>query len=248
MRLKSKTAVVLVLLAACMLFISSGCTTKVSKMESPTKHGEAGMIAERPEVVESGDEALKLLEEGNRRFVSGEIATKEFGKEELEKLAGGQKPFAIVLSCSDSRVPPETIFDWDLGDIFVVRVAGNVDDVISLGSIEYAAEHLKVPLLVVLGHSKCGAVKATVEGGEVPPNIAAIAKKISPAVEVAKAEHSGEEEIVEGAVVENVKNVLASIEKNSPVLKELIEKKELKVVGAKYELESGKVEFLEAAE
>ncbi|MHB8840583.1 MAG: carbonic anhydrase [Candidatus Aquicultor sp.] len=186
-----------------------------------------------------------MLKEGNARFAEDKLAEKDLGGSKREELVKGQKPFAIILGCSDSRVPPEDVFDQGLGDLFVIRVAGNVDDTISLGSIEYAAEHLNVPLLVVMGHSGCGAVQATVEGGEIPPNIGAIASKIEPSVEIAKSRDKEESAIIEDAVVENVKAVVKDIEANSPIVKELIEKGKFKVVGAKYELATGEVEFLE---
>jgi len=223
---------------AAMLAVS-GCQTQVAS---------EGEKLENPAVVKTGDEALRLLKDGNARFAGDELAIKDTGEERREELAGGQKPFAIILSCSDSRVPPELVFDQGLGDLFIVRVAGNVVDPIALGSIEYAAEHLHTPLLVVMGHSKCGAVTAAFEGEELPPNIAAIAKKISPAVKVAKAGHGEEEELIEAAVTENVKEVIKDIEKNSPILKELAESGKIKIIGAKYELETGEVEFLKEAE
>ncbi|MEK7804022.1 MAG: carbonic anhydrase, partial [Deltaproteobacteria bacterium] len=108
----------------------------------------------------SADEALKKLIDGNNRFVQSAQAQKDIGNNRRTELTKGQHPFAVILSCSDSRVPPEHIFDQGLGDIFVVRVAGNVADSIELGSVEYAAEHLGVPLILVLGHQSCGAVKA----------------------------------------------------------------------------------------
>lgn len=111
--------------------------------------------------------ALELLKEGNARFVSGALTPKDHYKEERQKLSEGQHPFAVVLCCSDSRVVPEILFDQQLGDLFVIRNAGNVVDLHVLGSIEYAVEHLGAPLVVVLGHSNCGAVTATCQGGEV---------------------------------------------------------------------------------
>lgn len=239
-KIKGYSLVLIMLVLAITALVISGCEVKTTS----TEESEA-VKYERPDVVESGDEALKLLKEGNERFANDALASKDIGSDRRKELTAGQKPFAIILSCSDSRVPPEEVFDQGLGDLFVIRVAGNVDDTVTLGSIEYAAEHLHVPLLVVMGHSSCGAVKATVEGGEVPPNIGAIAAKISPSVEIAKKESQEEEEVIEAAVVENVKATIKSIEANSSIVEELAEKKELKVVGAKYDLETGMVEFLE---
>ena len=161
-------------------------------------------------------------------------------------MAKGQKPFATVLACSDSRVPPELLFDQGLGDIFVVRVAGNVVDPISLGSIEYAAEHLGAPVLFILGHSKCGAVKATLElKGKPEGNIGAIVKKIMPAADTAKKKGGTPDEIFETAIKENVKNVYKDIMKNSKIMKHLSEEGEVTIVGGEYDITTGKIEMIE---
>jgi carbonic anhydrase len=133
----------------------------------------------------SGSDALAQLKKGNERFIAGQLQAKGF-EEERKALSKGQHPYAIVLTCSDSRVSPEILFDESLGKLFVVRVAGNVVDPVVLGSIEYAAEHLHAKLLLILGHESCGAVKATLDGGYVPPNIMALLSYISPAAQIAK--------------------------------------------------------------
>lgn len=184
------------------------------------------------------DMAQNMLIDGNNRFVVEKYADHEIGKAKRAELAKGQHPFAVIVSCSDSRVPPEILFDQGLGDIFVVRVAGNVLDAIELGSVEYAVEHLGVKLVVVLGHEKCGAVKATVDGGELPPNIKAIADKIQPAVAAAKAKPVGD--VYETAANTNVLNMVDSL-KNDPILNHVAG---VQFIGAKYHLESGKVEFI----
>lgn len=191
-----------------------------------------------------GEEALKLLKEGNERFVMGKPVVKDISAQKRMLLSGGQKPLAYILSCSDSRVPPEIIFDQGLGDLFVIRVAGNVSDTIALGTIEYAAEHFHTSLLVVLGHSNCGAIKAAIEGGEFSPNVGAVIAKIAPAVKIAKARNVDEKDIIRDAVVENVRDVIKDIRSNSPVIKEMEEKGKMKIIGAVYDLESGKVQFL----
>jgi carbonic anhydrase len=160
-----------------------------------------------------------------------------------EELTAGQQPYAIILGCSDSRVPPELLFDESLGQLFIVRDAGNVADSVTLGSIEYAAEHLHAKLLVVLGHTSCGAVKATLAGGDVPPNIGAIANRIAPAANRAKAKHLDEKETALEASVENVREQMDACVGQSTLIRELVEKNELKLVGAIYDLETGKVEF-----
>ncbi|MDD3306856.1 MAG: carbonic anhydrase [Acetobacterium sp.] len=192
----------------------------------------------------SSEDSLKLLEEGNARFVSGGTTTKDISEAKRENLSvEGQFPFAVIVSCSDSRVPPMQIFDQGLGDLFEIRVAGNIMDPVSLGSVEYAAEHLGSPLIVVMGHEKCGAVKATMEGGEAPGSIGSIVEKIKPAVEKVTASGIPEDQVYEKAIDENIKNTIADIEK-SPIVEELVASGELKVVGAKYDLDTGKVEIL----
>ena len=130
----------------------------------------------------NSQQALELLKTGNTRFVSGALTPKDDYTELREKLSTGQHPFAVVLCCSDSRVAPEIIFDQKLGDLFVIRNAGNVVDDDVLGSIEYAVEHLGTPLVVVLGHSCCGAVTATCQSGDLPGHIVDIAQRIRPAI------------------------------------------------------------------
>jgi carbonic anhydrase len=197
-------------------------------------------------VSETGQEALQKLMDGNKRFVSGSLAQKDLSAKKREELAKGQKPFATVLTCSDSRVPPEILFDQGLGDIFIVRVAGNIVDPIALGSIEYAAEHLNAPLLIILGHSKCGAVKATLESkGKPEGNIGAIVKKIMPAVDTAKKKGGTQDEILETAIKENVKNVYADVMKNSKIIPHLVEEGKLTIVAGKYDITTGKVETIE---
>lgn len=194
---------------------------------------------------QKGEEAYTKLMEGNKRFVSGNLMQKDLGDARRKELAKGQHPFAIVVTCSDSRVSPEIIFDQGLGELFVVRVAGNVVDSIALGSIEYAAEHLHAPLLIILGHTHCGAVTAAVDKkGKPEGNIGAIVKKIVPAVKKARAKGGSREEIIANAIKENVLLVGKEIEKKSPLLKHLIEKGELKVVSAVYDISSGTVEVI----
>ncbi len=194
----------------------------------------------------SGDEALQKLLDGNKRYVEGKFASKDLGdSRRTEILKGGQHPFATIISCSDSRVPPEHIFDQGLGDIFIVRVAGNVVDPIALGSIEYGVEHVHTPLLMILGHSDCGAVKATLGAkGEPEGNIGAIVKKIQPAAKKAKKKGGSNEEVLETAIKENIMNVYSDVMK-SPIVKELVHEGKLKVVVAEYNLATGKVEMLE---
>jgi len=193
----------------------------------------------------AGDESLQKLMDGNKRYVEGTPINKDLGDTRRKEILKGQHPFATVITCSDSRVPPEHIFDQGLGDIFVIRVAGNVVDSIALGSIEYGTEHVQTPLLILLGHSDCGAVKATLGAkGEPEGNIGEIVKKIQPAVKKAKKKGGSNEEVLETAIKENVMNVYADVMK-SPVIKELVHEGKLKIVAAEYDLATGKVNMLD---
>jgi carbonic anhydrase len=191
------------------------------------------------------DETLKKLMDGNQHYVSGQPAQKDIGAVRRTELVKGQSPSAVVLSCSDSRVPPELIFDQGLGDIFVIRVAGNVVDPVALGSIEYAVEHIHVPLIIVMGHDHCGAVTATIQGGKPEGNIRAIVRKIAPAVRRAKTTGKKGDDLLQAAVLENARNVTTALTRESKIIKHLVDNQKLKIVAAKYSLETGKVELLE---
>ena len=190
---------------------------------------------------------IKRLQEGNLRYVKNDPAPKNV-KILRSALVKGQKPFVTVLTCSDSRVPPEMIFDESLGQVFVIRVAGNVADSAGIGSIEYAAEHLHTGLLLVLGHESCGAVKATIEGGEVPPNIGSLVWRLQPAVREAKAKGLKEKELLSSAVEQNVQQQIAWIMGNSAVIAKMADEGEVKVIGGIYDLETGAVRFLDTKE
>ncbi|MGI6453910.1 MAG: carbonic anhydrase [Syntrophomonadaceae bacterium] len=197
---------------------------------------------QRPENI-TPDFAQQLLLEGNGRFVAGNLVPRtDLEARRKDLFAKGQKPFAVILTCSDSRVPPEILFDQGLGDIFVIRVAGNVVDSLAMGSLEYGAEHLQAPLLVVLGHSRCGAVKASVDGGEAPGSIGTIVDKLKPLVDSLKADGLSGDELCQKVEDENISATIREIEK-SPVIHHLVDQGKLKVIGAKYCLDSGKVSF-----
>lgn len=202
-------------------------------------------LSESPSV--SPARAIARLKAGNARFVSGKLKAKHLLRERKE-LVKGQTPYAIVLSCSDSRVAPEIVFDETLGKLFVVRVAGNVVDPVALGSIEYAAEHLHVKLLLVMGHESCGAVKAAIAGGETPPNIERLIERIMPAVKIARQRGLDEAGTLRVAIEENVKLQMENAVKESEVLHELVEKKQFRIAGGVYSLQSGRVKFVSAGE
>jgi carbonic anhydrase len=189
----------------------------------------------------SPEEALKSLKDGNNRFISETNISPGRDLNFVKELAHGQHPYAIVVCCSDSRTPPELLFDEGFGKLFVIRVAGNIVGQYELGSIEYAAKKLGVQLVLVLGHSECGAVHATVEAHDYGANINSIVSAIMPSVEKAKTKQG---DVMENAVEENVLAVQKNIEGDTE-LKGLYSESKLKVVPAVYHLETGKVTFLE---
>jgi carbonic anhydrase len=187
------------------------------------------------------DDAMKLLMAGNSRFVSGKLDKKDMSGE-IKKLTDGQSPYAVILSCSDSRVPPELVFDESLGKLFIIRLAGNVATPEAIGSIEYAVEHLGSQLVVVLGHSKCGAVTAAVNGGHTTPNIEKLIHYIEPAVKEGKS--IGEvPDLVKVCVDLNVKHQIKNLFAHSQLLEEKGASGSLKIVGGVYELSTGEVKI-----
>ena len=197
---------------------------------------------------QSADEALKLLKEGNERFVTMKVEHPNISVERRADAAVKEhRPFAIVLECSDSRVPVEAIFDRGIGDIFVVRVAGNIaTDPSVIGSIEYAAEHLKSPLLVIMGHVGCGAVKAAISGHPLEGDIRAIQKTIESAAERVKKEQPTLEGdgLTSAVVKENVLQAKETLFSKSEEIKKMAEEGKLKIAPAVYDLNTGAVEWL----
>lgn len=201
----------------------------------------------------SAREALQRLQAGNRRFAAG-LQGLQAGANESKRreLVSGQEPFAIILGCSDSRVPAELIFDQGLGDLFVIRVAGNVVAPSQIGSVEFAAERFGTPLVVVLGHSNCGAIQATLEELVRPqetrsPNLRSIADRIRPAVEplLDAAASKDVDKLVPSAVRANIRASANQLRRGSQILEQLVEKDELLIVGAEYSLETGAVDFFD---
>jgi carbonic anhydrase len=192
----------------------------------------------------TADAVLRELKAGNDHHATKRYQHPHQTAERQRELSSGQHPHATILSCADSRVAPEIVFDQGLGDLFDVRVAGNVAGDAEIASIEYAAEHLHTPLLVVMGHQKCGAVTAAAEAGEAQGHLPSLLALIRPAVEKARGE-SGD--LVENAVRINVENVVRQLRLSKPVLAPLVDRKELQVVGAVYSLDTGKVTWLPQA-
>ena len=199
------------------------------------------------------DEALQRLREGNLRFIAeGRSEDGVTTRERRRALVDGQNPFAVILGCSDSRVPVELVFDQNLGDLFVIRVAGNIVAPSQIGSVEFAAEQFGTRLVVVMGHSSCGAVKATVDAVRstektVSPNLRSIVDRIRPAVAelVAGRDDLDEEALLRRAVRANVRASVDHLRHGSEILETLIDSGGLQVVGAKYSLETGAVEFFD---
>ncbi len=193
----------------------------------------------------SAADALAQLKAGNQRFVSGKLEHPNQTAARRLDLAAGQHPFAIVLACADSRTAPELVFDQGLGDVFVLRVAGNVLNDETIGSIEYAVEHLGSPLIVVLGHERCGAVAAARDTiaakAQAPGHIQSLVKAIQPAVEATQGAD------VDATIKANVQNVAQALRASAPILKEKVAAGGLTVRGARYDLDTGAVEFFEDA-
>ena len=192
----------------------------------------------------TGEEALEKLMEGNANFSAGNASHPDQSAERRDELVAGQHPFAVVVGCSDSRIPPEVIFDQGLGDILVIRTAGQVMDNVTIASIEYAVEHLGVPLVVVLGHDSCGAVTAVVKGGEIVGHLDSLVDYITPAVDEAR-DMGNESDLLNNSIDNNVFNIVDELKTSEPVLSDKVESGELMIVGARYHLDSGMVEILE---
>jgi carbonic anhydrase len=188
--------------------------------------------------VQTPDEAIARLMEGNKRFVAGNVQAPNRNMARLKEVAAGQKPFAAFLGCADSRVPIEIVFDQGFGDLFVTRIAGNVADPAIIGSLEFGTLVLGAKVLCVLGHSKCGAVDATIKGQEVPGQISTLYQHIRRAAKDAKGD-------LTGAIRRNVQIQAEILEEASPVLAKLMREGKLKIVGGVYDLDSGLVTMVE---
>lgn len=183
-------------------------------------------------------QALARLKEGNKRFVEGKPETPIQSKAELEALTGGQAPYAIILSCADSRVVPELAFDTGLGEIFILRVAGNVANTSTIASIEYAVANLGTKLIVVMGHESCGAVGAAVAGGDNGPNLNKLVSYIQPSVN-----KLGSNATLKEIIKENANNSVETLKDQSEIISKAMENSGLEIVSAYYNLATGKVDF-----
>jgi carbonic anhydrase len=199
-------------------------------------------------------EALRRLREGNQRFAAGVRSLEAMASPERRaELAAEQNPFAIVLGCSDSRVPAEVVFDQGLGDLFVIRVAGNIVAPSQVGSVEFAASRFDAQLVVILGHTQCGAIAATLDAVRNPTrhsaNLRSIVDRIRPSIEtlIAAGVVDDEERLIRQAVRANVRASADHLRHGSPLLEQMIHDGTLAVVGAEYSLETGMVDFFDGA-
>jgi carbonic anhydrase len=193
-----------------------------------------------------GKAVLQELVRGNDRFVAGKPRRTHLDAKRRQELTQGQHPRAAILGCADSRVPPEHVFDQGLGDLFVVRLAGNIPDESAIGSLEYAVEHLGTSLVLVLGHHGCGAVQAAMAGGHVEGNLGSVLEPIAPAVAAAKANgrlgHKGGDQL-DAAIHENARLSAKALVARSPLLRRLVEEGKLQIAVGVYDLDTGKVDL-----
>jgi carbonic anhydrase len=187
------------------------------------------------------DEALQQLMAGNKRFVAGEQEHPHESIQWRDQLCAGQEPFAALLACSDSRVSPSLIFDQGLGDLFEVRVAGNIINDQNIGSLEYAAVHLNTPLIMVIGHTCCGAVNAVASGAKLEGRIGSLSDAIQPAVDKVKDQDG---DLADNAAAESARMTAEQLRESQPILADLVKAGKLKIVPAMYNLESGEISLL----
>lgn len=185
------------------------------------------------------EEVIQRLKDGNARFVEDHLDGKLQDSSRRQNLVGGQEPYAIILSCADSRVVPELAFDTGLGEIFVVRVAGNVANSSSVASIEYAVAHIGTPVIVVLGHQNCGAVTAAIAGGDNGYNLNHLLMHVTPAIAA-----SGADATVNDVVKKNAEFTVRELANRSAIISKALDEGKLKILPAYYNLDTGKVDFL----
>lgn len=213
-------------------FAISGC--------SSTKEMQHGNAASPTMTVNNAAEALVALKSGNQRFLDGKLIYTDY-KNQIEHTKSDQHPHSVILSCLDSRVPPEIVFDQGIGNIFVARTAGNIEDANNLGSMEFATKVKGSKLIVVMGHSSCGAVKGAIDNAQLG-NLTQLVDQIKPAI---KNPNTGIAMMLDDVAKQNVKLTMADILKNSPVIAEQVQAGKVKMIGAFYDLSSGKVTFME---
>jgi len=234
----------LLVLAAVSLVIALGSVAATNnfgprRAAFADERGTANASQHKPAL--TPERAWQRLTAGNQRFADEMSERPDLGARRRQELSKGQKPFAVVLTCADSRLTPEFIFNQGLGDLFVLRVAGNIADPYVLGSIEYAVDHLHVPLIVVLGHEKCGAVEAALGDAKPAGNLG----KLVGEIDVGKDLPEGKEAALAAAVKNNARRQARLLTERSDVVKARVGKKEVRIVYGVYHLTTGKVQWLE---
>lgn len=233
--MKTSNAVLAVLLMGLMMV---SCTPK--KKETPASTEVKSQTVLTHVAINTPDEALAELKNGNRRFLSGQLVHTDY-RSQIEQTKSDQHPHSLILSCLDSRVPPEIIFDQGIGNIFVARVAGNIEDANILGSMEFATKIKGTKLIVVLGHSSCGAVSGAVDNAELG-NLTQLLNQIKPAI---TGDKSNPDLHLEETAKNNVKLTIADILSQSPVINDMVRENKVKIVGAYYDISTGQVSFLD---
>ena len=199
----------------------------------------------------NADKALQKLIEGNKRYIEGTADGAELTiTTRRQQITDGQNPFAAILGCSDSRVPAELVFNRGLGDLFVIRVAGNIVAPSQIGSVEFACQHFGTQLVVVLGHSHCGAINATVDAlmgdpDNLSPNVASIVDRVTPAVLpiVKRNSYKDKDDLVHQAMRANIEQSVNGLQMRSRILRSMVDRGQIKIIGAEYSIETGMVDF-----
>ncbi len=222
--------------ALCISILFASCGQK----KTETSHAENAKATHEQVAINTPDDALAELKNGNQRFVDGKLTNTNY-KEQIEHTKADQHPHSIILSCLDSRIPPEIIFDQGIGNIFVARVAGNIEDPNVLGSMEFATKVKETKLIVVMGHNKCGAVKGAVDNAELG-NLTQLVNQIKPAI---TGDKTNMDLIITETSKKNVALTIADILKQSPVISELVKQGTVRIVGAFYDITTGKVSFID---
>lgn len=246
--MKNSSKLIYVLL--CLLFIQSGCSKEQQKVQEPVssevKRNDSALTKERQSNL-TIDEIIQQFKDGNERFLKGTTIQNDFHKQVEQTGSQGQFPKAIVLSCIDSRAPAEVIFDKGIGDIFGTRVAGNYADEGVIGGIEYACKVAGAKVIIVLGHTDCGAVKSACDNVKLG-NITYVMDEIKPAVDsvkgIAGERNSANKDFVKDVTKKNVQLTMKKILEDSEILSELAKEGKVKIIGAVYDVKTGKVEFI----
>jgi len=226
-----KTKIAILVLGSA-IFMAS-CSDKKEKTQDTSKEE----IVHKA-VINSPDDAILELKNGNARFVSNKLINTDY-KHQIDQTKGGQHPHSVILSCLDSRVPPEIIFDQGIGNIFVARNAGNIEDLNNLGSMEFATKLKGTKLIVVMGHKDCGAVTGAIANAQLG-NLTQLLDQIKPAI----IQDDNKEKMIDETVINNIKMTIADILERSPVISELVKENKVKIVGAYYDITTGKVTFM----